>query len=232
MDQSAFIFQILLSVLMDGLVVTIKLIAITAPPFGLILGILVAVGRVYGSKPMSLLCKGAVGFIKGTPLLLMLFILYFGLPSVGITLSAFVASLVGFIMCNGAYNSEYIRGAISSVKEGQMIAAQALGMTRMQAVRHIILPPQALIRAIPGLSNEFIYLIKYSSLAYMLTVVELTGSGKMVATKYFAYTEVFLAVGLGYLLLVTITTIAVMLIERKVAVPGMTQSGRSMLDIL
>ncbi|GAB7015681.1 amino acid ABC transporter permease [Methanogenium cariaci] len=230
MDQSAFIFQILLSVLMDGLVVTIKLIAITAP-FGLILGILVAVGRVYGSKPMSLLCKGAVGFIKGTPLLLMLFILYFGLPSVGITLSAFVASLVGFIMCNGAYNSEYIRGAISSVKEGQMIAAQALGMTRMQAVRHIILP-QALIRAIPGLSNEFIYLIKYSSLAYMLTVVELTGSGKMVATKYFAYTEVFLAVGLGYLLLVTITTIAVMLIERKVAVPGMTQSGRSMLDIL
>lgn len=230
MDQAEFLFQILLPVLMEGLVVTLKLILLTAP-LGLVLGILVAVGRVYGSKPVSLLCKGAVAFIKGTPLLLMLFILYFGLPSVGITLSAFVASLVGFIMCNGAYNSEYIRGAISSVKEGQIIAAQALGMTRMQAVRHIILP-QALIRAIPGLSNEFIYLIKYSSLAYMLTVIELTGAGKMVATKYFEYTEVFVIVGAVYLLLVTITTIAVMLIERKVAVPGMTQSGRNMLDIL
>ena len=150
MDQSEFLFQILLPVPMEGMVVTLKLIVLTAP-FGLVLGILVAVGRVYGSKPISLLCKGAVGFIKGTPLLLMLFILYFGLPSIGITLSAFVASLVGFIMCNGAYSSEYIRGAISSVKEGQIIAAQALGMTRMQAVRHIILP-QALIRAIPGLS--------------------------------------------------------------------------------
>ena len=230
MDQSEFLFQILLPVLLEGFIVTIKLIVLTAP-FGLVLGILVAVGRVYGSKPISLLCKGAVGFIKGTPLLLMLFILYFGLPSIGITLSAFVASLVGFIMCNGAYNSEYIRGAIGSIKEGQIIAAQALGMNRMQAVRHIILP-QALIRAIPGLSNEFIYLIKYSSLAYMLTVIELTGAGKMVATKYFEFTEVFMVVGIGYLLLVTITTIAVMLIERKVSVPGMTQSGRNMLDIL
>lgn len=230
MDQSEFLFQILLPVLLEGLVVTLKLILLTAP-FGLILGILVAIGRVYGSKPISFLCKGAVAFIKGTPLLLMLFILYFGLPSIGITFSAFVASLVGFIMCNGAYNSEYIRGAISSVKEGQIIAAQALGMTRMQAVRHIILP-QALIRAIPGLSNEFIYLIKYSSLAYMLTVIELTGAGKMVATKYFEFTEVFMIVGIGYLILVTITTVAVMLIERKVAVPGMTQSGRNLLDIL
>ena len=286
MDQAEFLFQILLPVLMEGLVVTLKLILLTAP-FGLVLGILVAVGRVYGSKTVSHLCKGAVAFIKGTPLLLMLFILYFGLPSVGITLSAlqssifgdgclsntiinifthiglpsvgltlselmpstvgnfcinktiidfftlsaFTASLVGFIMCNGAYNSEYIRGAISSVKEGQIIAAQALGMTKMQAVRHIILP-QALIRAIPGLSNEFIYLIKYSSLAYMLTVIELTGAGKMVATKYFEYTEVFVIVGIIYLILVTITTVGAMLIERKVAIPGMTQSGRNMLDIL
>ena len=230
MDQSIFLFDILLPVLLEGFIVTIKLIVLTAP-FGLILGILLAVGRVYGPKPISLLCKGVVAFIKGTPLLLMLFILYFGLPSIGITLSAFVASVVGFIMCNGAYSSEYIRGAISSIKEGQIIAAQALGMTKMQAVRNIILP-QALIRAIPGLSNEFIYLIKYSSLAYMLTVIELSGAGKMVATKYFEFTTVFLMIGIGYLILVTITTIAVMFIERKVAVPGMTQSGRHMLDIL
>ncbi|MBT8507167.1 amino acid ABC transporter permease [Methanomicrobiaceae archaeon CYW5] len=230
MDTTEFIFQILMPTLLEGLVITIELVLIAAP-IGFLLGILLAIGRVYGSRPVIFLCKSVVGFIKGTPLLLMLFILYFGLPSVGITLSAFSASIVGFVMCNGAYSSEYIRGAIGSVKEGQMIAAQALGMTRMQAVRSIILP-QALRRAIPGLSNEFIYLIKYSSLAYMLTVIELTGAGKLVATKYFTYTETFMVVGILYLVLVTITTVAVMLLERKLAVPGMTTSGRSALDIL
>ena len=230
MDTLLFINQILMPALLEGMVITIELVLITAP-IGFILGILLAIGRVYGSRPVAILCKGAVGFVKGTPLLLMLFILYFGLPSIGIVLSAFTASIVGFVMCNGAYSSEYIRGAMGSIKEEQMIAAQALGMTQMQAVRFVILP-QALRRAIPGLSNEFIYLIKYSSLAYMLTVIELTGAGKLVATKYFTYTETYIIVGMLYLVLVTITTIVVMLLERKLAVPGMTTSGRSALDIL
>jgi len=230
MDTLPFITQILMPALLEGIVITIEMVLITAP-IGFILGILLAIGRVYGSRPVALLCKGAVGFVKGTPLLLMLFILYFGLPSIGIVFSAFTASIVGFVMCNGAYSSEYIRGAMGSIKEEQMIAAQALGMTQMQAVRCVILP-QALRRAIPGLSNEFIYLIKYSSLAYMLTVIELTGAGKLVATKYFTYTETYIIVGMLYLVLVTITTVAVMLLERKLAVPGMTTSGRSALDIL
>lgn len=230
MDQMIFLTDILFPALWGGLMITLQLI-ILAAPVGLALGIIIAVLRVYGNKWVSMLCRGIVGFIKGTPLILMLFILYFGLPSVGITFSAFEASLIGFIMCNGAYNSEYIRGAISSVKEGQLVAAQALGMTKMQAVRLIVLP-QAMRRAIPGLSNEIIYLIKYSSLAYMLTVIELTGAGKMVATKYFSYTETFIVVGAVYLLLVTVTTLAVVLIEKKFAVPGMTQSGRNVLDIL
>jgi polar amino acid transport system permease protein len=128
--------------------------------------------------------------------------------------------VIGFILCNGAYNSEYIRGAMLSVKDGQMVAAQALGMTRWQAVRVIVLP-QAIRRALPGLSNEWIYLIKYSSLAYMITVIELSGAGKLVATKYFMYTESFLVIGAVYLFLVTLTTLAVSAIEKKYAVPGM-----------
>jgi len=127
--------------------------------------------------------------------------------------------VLGFILCNGAYNAEYIRGALISIKDGQMVAAQALGMTRAQAIRSVILP-QALRRAIPGLSNEFIYLIKYSSLAYMLTVIELSGAGKVVATKYFLYTESFAVVGIVYLVLVTITTVAVHILEKRLAVPG------------
>ncbi|MDN7024286.1 amino acid ABC transporter permease [Methanoculleus sp. FWC-SCC1] len=229
MDQITFLTEILLPALMSGLVVTLQLIAVSAP-FGLLLGIGVAVGRQYGGGILSPVCKVFVYLIKGTPLLLLLIILYFGLPSVGITFSAFTASVIGFILCNGAYNSEYIRGAILSIKDGQMVAAQALGMTRLQAIRNIILP-QALIRAIPGLSNEFIYLIKYSSLAYMLTVIELSGAGKLVATKYFAYTETFMVVGLVYLALVTITTVAVNLLEKHVSVPGMIRGETSAMQL-
>ncbi|HQD26217.1 MULTISPECIES: amino acid ABC transporter permease [Methanoculleus] len=218
MDLAVFTFDILLPALMQGLIVTLQLIACSAP-LGLALGIGVAVGRQYGHPIISWLCKTYVFIIKGTPLLLLLFILYFGLPTIGMTLTAFTASVLGFILCNGAYNAEYVRGALISIKDGQMIAAQALGMTRWQAIRSVILP-QALRRAIPGLSNEFIYLIKYSSLAYMITVVELAGAGKQVATKYFTYTESFAAVGIVYLVLVTITTVAVSILEKRVAVPG------------
>ncbi|HDR74126.1 MAG TPA: amino acid ABC transporter permease [Methanoculleus sp.] len=219
MDQIVFFTDILLPALQKGLIITLQLILLAAP-FGFVLGVGVAVGRQYGGPVTRVLCKVLVYFVKGCPLLLLLFILYFGLPSIGIVFSAFTASVIGFILCNGAYNSEYIRGAMLSVKDGQMIAAQALGMTRLQAVRTIVLP-QAIRRALPGLSNEWIYLIKYSSLAYMITVIELSGSGKLVATKYFTYTETFVAVGVVYLFLVTLTTLAVNAIEKKYAVPGM-----------
>ncbi|WP_292406547.1 MULTISPECIES: amino acid ABC transporter permease [unclassified Methanoculleus] len=222
MDQAVFIFEILFPALMQGLVVTLQLIACSAP-FGLALGIGVAAGRQYGGRVISWLCRMYVFLVKGTPLLLLLFILYFGLPTIGITFTAFTASVIGFILCNGAYNAEYVRGALMSIKDGQMVAAQALGMTRAQAITSVVLP-QALRRAIPGLSNEFIYLIKYSSLAYMLTVIELSGAGKLVATEYFLYTETFSAVGIVYLVLVTITTVAVHILEKRVAVPGMIRA--------
>jgi len=220
MDPITFFSQILAPALWQGLIVTVELVVLTAP-FGLLLGIGIALGRQYGGRVLSTACAGYVIFFKGCPLLLLLFMLYFGLPTVGITLPAFTASVAGFIFCNAAYNSEYIRGAIKSIRDGQMTAAQALGMTKAQAIETIILP-QALRRAIPGLSNEFIYLIKYSSLAYMITVVELSGAAKLVATKYFMFNESFLAVGIVYLALVTLTTYGVHLLEKRVAVPGMT----------
>jgi polar amino acid transport system permease protein len=219
MDFAFFFNDILFPALLSGLVLTLKLIALSAP-LGLLLGIGLAVGRQYGGRMLSPLCHTFVIFVKGCPLLLLLFTLYFGLPFIGITLSAFIASVVGFILCSGAYNSEYIRGAILSVKDGQITAAIALGMTRLQAIRHVVMP-QALRRAVPGLANEFIDLIKYSSLAYMVTVVELSGAGKLVATKYFTYNETFLAVGIVYLALVTVTTVGVKAFERRTAIPGL-----------
>jgi len=218
MESITFLVSVIIPAFWNGLLVTLALVAITAP-LGLALGILIACARVYGGKGLSGVFQAYTVFFKGCPLLLLLFILYFGLPPYGIVLSPFLASVIGFILCNSAYNSEYIRGAILSVKEGQLTAAKALGMTQNQAIRYVVLP-QALRRAIPGISNEFIYLIKYSSLAYMITVIELTGAAKLIATKYFAYNETFFALAIVYLILVSITTIGANALERKFAIPG------------
>ena len=213
-----FIQDVLLPPLIEGVLVTIKLIILSIPS-GLVLGILIAVGRVYGNKFISSLCAIYTIFFRGTPLLVQLFIIYYALPSVGIFFSPFMAAVTGFILCSGAYHSEYIRGAIQSIKTGQMMAAEALGMSRIKAVLYIILP-QALRRAIPGCSNEIIYLIKYSSLAFMVTCVELTGAGKIIATRHFRYTEVFLVVGIIYLLVVSIVTKFLNILEKKLRIPG------------
>jgi len=218
MENITFIREILLPPVLEGALVTLKLIALSIP-LGLILGILIAVGRVYGNKFISSFCTVYTLFFRGTPLLVQLFILYFGFPSIGIFFSPFTAAVIGFILCSGAYHSEYIRGAIQSIKIGQMMAAEALGMTRAKAILYIILP-QALRRAIPGCSNEIIYLIKYSSLAFMVTCVELTGAGKIIASRYFAYTEVFLVIGIIYLLMVSVVTKLLNMLEKKLEIPG------------
>lgn len=219
MSDLYFIRDIILPPLLEGTLVTVKLIVLSIP-LGLILGILIAVGRVYGNKFISSLCTIYTLFFRGTPLLVQLFIIYYALPSIGIFFSPFMAAVIGFILCSGAYHSEYIRGAIQSIKIGQMMAAEALGMSRIKAVLYIILP-QALRRAIPGCSNEIIYLIKYSSLAFMVTCVELTGAGKIVATRFFKYTEVFLVVGIIYLLVVSVVTKFLNILEKKLRIPGL-----------
>jgi len=132
------------------------------------------------------------------------FILYYGLPSVGIFFSPFAAAVIGFILCSCAYHSEYIRGSLQSIKSGQMMAAEALGMTRAKAC-----------------SNEIIYLIKYSSLAFMVTCVELTGAGKIIASRYFEYTLVFAVVGAIYLLIVSVVTKVLNMLEKKLEIPGL-----------
>ena len=221
-DQIPFWTDILLPALVDGLWVTLQLVALTAP-FGFLLGFLIAVCRVYGPKPLQALAKLYVIFFRGCPLLVLLFLLYFGLPSIGIVLGSYLSALFGFILCNSAYNSEYLRGGLQSIKGGQMLAARSLGMTKIQAILHVVIP-QAFRRALPGVSNEFIYLIKYSSLAYVVTVIEMTGAAKIIATKYFAYFEAFSAVGIFYLILVSIATIALSKLEKKLAIPGVSGS--------
>jgi polar amino acid transport system permease protein len=127
--------------------------------------------------------------------------------------------VIGFSLCSAAYHSEYVRGALLSIKRGQMLAAQALGFSKLQMIISVILP-QALRRALPGCGNEIIYLIKYSSLAYMITCIELTGEAKILASHTFRYTEVFLIVGIFYLALVSVASWFLRMLEERLSLPG------------
>ena len=211
--------DVLIPSLLKGTLVTIQMILISIP-FGLVFGVVIAVGRVYGNRLIHFLLTVYTVFFRGSGLLVQLFMLYYGLPSIGISLSPFAAAVIAFTLCSSAFHSEYFRGAILSIKSGQMIAAEAIGMSRRKAIFYIILP-QAVRRALPGCSNEIIYLVKYSSLAFLITVIELTGAGKIIASRYFNYTEVFLIIGVIYLILVSLISTLLHYIERKLTVPGM-----------
>ncbi len=191
---------------------------------GLAIGVIVGAVRVYG-HPLAI--RGTdiyVTVFRGFPLVIQLFIWYFGLPHIGIYLSPYAASVFGFTLCSSAYHSEYVRGAFMSVKRGQMLAAEALGFGRLKMIISIILP-QAFRRALPGCGNELIYLIKYSSLAYMITCIELTGEGKIIASETFRFTEVFMIVGVIYLFLTTVSSWAVQKLETRLRIPGFEHYG-------
>ncbi len=216
--ETAFFTTELIPVLNRGLVMTIKLI-IPAGLFGLALGIVIGTLRTFGPPLIQKAANGYAAVFRGTPLVIQLFILYFGMPNIGIYLNAYWAAVIGFILCNSAYHSEYIRGGLLSIKKGQILAAESMGFSTFKTMCHIIVP-QAIRRALPGCSNEIIYLIKYSSLAYIITCIELTGEGKIIASRTFRFTEVFLFLGFYYLVLVTMASFILQKIEQKYRIPG------------
>jgi polar amino acid transport system permease protein len=203
--------------LYDGLLVTLRLIAVSAPA-GLALGVLVGLTETYGGRLFRGLAVAYQVACRGVPLVVQLFILYYGLPRLGITMSPFVAAVVGFTLCSGAYHAEYVRSAALSVPDGQIEAGRAVGMTLGQTVRSIVLP-QVLRRALPGCGNEIVYLIKYSSLAYLVTLVDLTGQGRLLAYASFRFLETFFVVGLIYLALVALASSLLRAIERRLQIP-------------
>jgi polar amino acid transport system permease protein len=218
MEELTFIQHEVLPPLFRGLWISIQLI-IPSAVLGLCIGVLAGTLRVFGNRAVVMATEAYVTVFRGVPLVVQLFIWYFGLPYIKIYLSPFAASIIGFSLCSGAYQSEYVRGALLSIKRGQMLAAQALGFTKLQMVVSIILP-QAFRRALPGCGNEIIYLIKYSSLAYMVTCIELTGEAKILASHYFKYTEVFLTAGVFYLAMVSLAGWLLHYLENRLSLPG------------
>ncbi len=213
-----FLTQEVLPALNSGLVMSLALILPSAS-IGFLLGVLTGVTRVFGIPWLRRIGDSFTAIFRGVPLVVQLMILYFGLPNIGIFLEPYTASVLGFILCTGAYQSEYVRGALLSIRQGQIRAAYALGFTKLQTILWIVVP-QAARRALPGCGNEIIYLIKYSSLAYIVTCIELTGEAKILVSRSFRPTEVYLVAGVYYLVLVSAATWLLRHLEKKFSIPG------------
>jgi len=205
--------------LLKGTVVTLELTACSIS-LGFVLGIALALGRLYGRRPISAFSTGYIEFFRGTPLLVQLFILYYGLPRYGIRLSSLVAGILGLGLNSAAYQAEYFRGAIQSVSQGQIMAARAIGMSRFKAIVNIVIP-QMLRMVIPSWSNELIYTLKYSSVAYMIAAPELMAQGKIIAAENFRYFEVFVVVAFIYLVVVVALSRILSSVEKRVRIPGL-----------
>lgn len=166
-----------------GLTFTIPLTLLSFA-FGLAVGLVAAIGRLFGPAPVAAVVRFYVWIIRGTPLLVQLFLIFYGLPSIGVVLDAFPAALIGFTLNVGAYTSEIIRAVIASVPKGQWEASYSIGMSWRQTMRRTILP-QATRTAVPPLSNSFISLVKDTSLAAAITVPELfQAAQRIVAVTY------------------------------------------------
>jgi len=205
--------------LLRGALVTIEITAASLV-LGCVLGLLVGLGRLDPGKRLRYgICSIYVTFIRGTPLLVQLFLLFFGLPQFDILLPAFVCGILGLGIYSGAYVSEIVRGAIQSVDKGQMEAARSLGMSSGKAMRTIILP-QAVVRMIPPLGNEFIALIKNSALVSLLTIADLMHEGQKIISVSYRSLEVYLAIALVYLVLTSLTSMALQRIEKRLRAGG------------
>jgi len=206
--------------LAEGLPLTL-LITFSCIAIGTVLGVLLVLGRIYGPLLLRGVCAGYIHFFRGTPLLVQLFIVYYGLPNWGITLTALQSGILALGLNTAAYQAEYFRGAIQAVVEGQMLAARSLGLSLPQAIRFIILP-QAFRLVLPPWSNEFILMLKYSSIVFTVTLLDLMGMAKRLASRDSRTFEIFIVVALFYLALVFIVSSLLRLLERRVRIPGLS----------
>lgn len=165
--------------------------------FGLLLGFVLALSRLYGVAPLRGLARVYVSFFRGTPLLVQLFMIYYGLPQLGIQLEPLPAALIGFSLNMAAYTSEILRGAIASIDRGQWEAAASIGMTRTQTLYRAILP-QAARTALPPLGNSFISLVKDTALAATIQVPELFRQAQLITARTFEIFTMYLAAALLY----------------------------------
>ncbi len=205
-----------LQILLPGLLVTIPL-TILSFVFGLIIAIGTAMVQIANISILKQLARFYIWIVRGTPLLVQLYVIFYGLPSLGVVLDAFPSAVLVFSVNTGAYAAETIRASIESVPKGQMEAGYTVGMSFSQIMRRIVLP-QAIRVAFPPLSNTLISLVKDTSLAANITVLEMFMTTQQIAARTYEPFALYCEVGLIYLLFSTILTKLQTYGEKKLAV--------------
>ncbi|WP_324031620.1 amino acid ABC transporter permease [Aeromonas caviae] len=198
-----------------GLIFTVPLTLITFV-LGIVLGLSVALARLYGPAPLVMLVRFYVWLIRGTPLLVQLFLIFYGLPSAGIVLDASTAAVIGFTLNIGAYSSEIIRATLAAIPKGQWEAAYSIGMNWPQVMWRVILPQAARI-AVPPLSNTFISLVKDTSLAAAVTVPELFQAAQRLASVTYEPLILYIETALIYLMFSSVLSTLQDRLEQRLA---------------
>ena len=203
-----------LQLLLYGAWMTIKITAV-AVSCGFIIGLIVSLARMSNFILIRLIAKCYVDIIRGTPMLVQIFMIYFSLPQIiGMRIDPYVAAVAACSINSGAYVSEIFRAGIQSVDKGQMEAGRSLGLTWWQTMRHIIIP-QAFKASIPPLGNEFIAMLKDSSLVSVIGFEELMRRGQLIIAKTYAATEILGTVAIIYLCMTLPISRLVAYLERK-----------------
>ena len=204
--------------ILEGSLVTIGTVGI-ALMLGLVLGVPLAVGQVYGGALLRRLVGLYVWFFRGVPILVLLFLFYGLFVALQLPVEPFLLSCVVLGLTSTAYQSQIFRGAIQSLPSGQLRAARALGMTDGAGIRSIVLP-QALRIAIPGWANEFSILLKDSAICYVLGTQEIMARTNFVASRTHEHLALFAAAGVLYCLITFIGLYLLRRLEKKVQIPG------------
>ncbi|MFO8078287.1 MAG: amino acid ABC transporter permease [Thermoplasmatota archaeon] len=209
--------------LMIGLQFTL-LLTFLSLILGTALGILLAMGRSFGKFPLSTIIYGYEKVFRGIPLLVIFFLLYFGLFEIGINLEPITAAVIGLGLRGAAYQAQIYRSAINSIPEGQTIAAQSIGMSKLQTIRYILLP-QVMRLSIPGWSNEFTIVLKDTSIAFSIGVIELMRQGRYIYINHpNLILPVFIIIAAIYFILVIIANKSLGFLEKKYKMSGFNVS--------
>ena len=200
--------------LLLGAGVTIKITAMSVA-LGVLIGLFVGIARICRVKPLRFLAAVYVDFFRGTPLLVQIFLFYFAVPVItGQRIDPYVAAVGSCGINSGAYVAEIVRAGIQSIDDGQMEAGRSLGMTWVQTMRYIIVP-QAIKRVIPPLGNEFIALLKDSSLVSVIGFEELTRRGQLIIAKTYGSLEIWFSVAIIYLVMTLSISRLVAYLEKR-----------------
>jgi len=202
--------------LAKGAVYTVQ-VSVLAIVFGLVLGWMLGLVAVSGVRWLRAIAWGYVQFIRGTPLLVQIFLIYFGLPTLGINIPAYWSGVIALGLNSTGFQAEIVRAGIESIDRGQTEAARSIGMSSFQTLVFILVP-QTIRRVIPPLTNELITLTKSSSLLSAIAVLELTHAGQAIIARTFAPFEIYAAVAVFYLVLVAALSRGSALLERRVFV--------------